>query len=261
MVANLSAATLALLKDPKANQAALDALGFAPEMTAGEGGGGEGQNNQPGTPTGNLLFNNTEPGGGATDVFDKDGNFLRTNQGRGDGAIGWNTLLPALAVAAGGYLGGSYFAGAGEVGATAATTAAGTGVEVGGPMSVGGAAATTLPALGAPAGGGGVGAVLSTLLGSSGLGDAFKSVATGVLISTLLGSKQPGTPATPTPTAPTAPPAPQVAQAPTAADTVNAMKGTGQSGGSPGAAQTMLTGSGGVNPTTLLLGKKTLLGA
>jgi hypothetical protein len=40
----------------------------------------------------------------------------------------------------------------------------------------------------------------------------------------------------------------------------NALIGAGQAGGSPGAAQTMLTGPEGVDPGTLKLGKNTLLG-
>lgn len=40
-----------------------------------------------------------------------------------------------------------------------------------------------------------------------------------------------------------------------------AMTGTGQAGGAPGVAQTLLTGAGGVDPSTIGLGKNTLLGS
>lgn len=39
------------------------------------------------------------------------------------------------------------------------------------------------------------------------------------------------------------------------------MAGTGQAGGAPGVAQTLLTGAGGVDPSTIGLGKNTLLGS
>jgi hypothetical protein len=59
---------------------------------------------------------------------------------------------------------------------------------------------------------------------------------------------------------PTIPAVPQAAQLPTAAQTVSGQAGTGQSGGSPGVAQTFLTGPGGIDPSLLNLGKSTLLG-
>lgn len=39
------------------------------------------------------------------------------------------------------------------------------------------------------------------------------------------------------------------------------MSGTGQAGGAPGVAQTLLTGAGGIDPSTIGLGKNTLLGS
>lgn len=53
---------------------------------------------------------------------------------------------------------------------------------------------------------------------------------------------------------------PQADVAPNTAGAQSAMAGTGQAGGSPGVAQTFLTGASGVDPSTLDLGKKTLLG-
>ena len=59
-------------------------------------------------------------------------------------------------------------------------------------------------------------------------------------------------------TAPQAPP--QASKAPTAASVLKAQQGMGQAGGAPGVAQTFLTGSGGIDPSLLQLGKSTLLG-
>jgi hypothetical protein len=39
------------------------------------------------------------------------------------------------------------------------------------------------------------------------------------------------------------------------------MAGAGQAGGAPGVAQTLLTGAGGIDPSTIGLGKNTLLGS
>ena len=65
-------------------------------------------------------------------------------------------------------------------------------------------------------------------------------------------------PSIPAPAAPIAPP--QASVAPDANDTVKALGGTGQAGGAPGVAQTFLTGPGGVDQSSLLLGKSSLLG-
>ena len=67
-------------------------------------------------------------------------------------------------------------------------------------------------------------------------------------------------PSIPTPAAPIAPPQSQAAQIPDAQNTVKALGGTGQAGGAPGVAQTFLTGPGGVDQGSLLLGKTSLLG-
>lgn len=61
------------------------------------------------------------------------------------------------------------------------------------------------------------------------------------------------------PPAPPTPP-PQESKSPTAVDFRTGVMGAGNSGGSPGAAQTLLTGAGGVDPAELKLGKSTLLG-
>lgn len=57
-----------------------------------------------------------------------------------------------------------------------------------------------------------------------------------------------------------APTTPQSSKAPTAQSVAAGVSGSGQGGGAPGAAQTMLTGSSGISMDDLLLGKKTLLG-
>jgi len=68
---------------------------------------------------------------------------------------------------------------------------------------------------------------------------------------------------TPAPYVPPPAPAPakQVAKAPAASAVRADAEGTGQAGGAPGVAQTMLTGPGGVSLDKLLLGKNSLLGA
>lgn len=68
-------------------------------------------------------------------------------------------------------------------------------------------------------------------------------------------------PSIPPPPQPIAPPESQAAKAPDANSAMRAMNGTGQAGGAPGVAQTFLTGAGGVDQNSLLLGKSTLLGA
>lgn len=67
----------------------------------------------------------------------------------------------------------------------------------------------------------------------------------------------------PTPMAPPAPPPSQAAKTPDAQGVLGQMQGTGQAGGgggTPGVAQTFLTGPGGVDPSKLSLGKSSLLG-
>lgn len=53
---------------------------------------------------------------------------------------------------------------------------------------------------------------------------------------------------------------PQATKAPDAQGVAGQMAGTGQAGGTPGVAQTFLTGATGVDPDMLKLGKSTLLG-
>lgn len=55
-------------------------------------------------------------------------------------------------------------------------------------------------------------------------------------------------------------PASQAAKMPDAGSVRAQQTGTQQAGGSPGVAQTFLTGSGGIDPSLLQLGKTTLLG-
>lgn len=79
-------------------------------------------------------------------------------------------------------------------------------------------------------------------------------MAGGMVVSSMLAPK----PNIPAPQAPITPP--QASSAPQVQGVQAAMGGTGQAGGAPGAASTMLTGAGGVDPNSLSLGKKTLLG-
>lgn len=62
------------------------------------------------------------------------------------------------------------------------------------------------------------------------------------------------------PASPQVPAAPQASQAPDAMGTRASVAGVGQGGGSPGIAQTFLSGAGGVDPSLLQLGRNTLLG-
>jgi hypothetical protein len=55
-------------------------------------------------------------------------------------------------------------------------------------------------------------------------------------------------------------PPPQASKVPEASQVAAGQAGAGQAGGSPGVAQTFLTGPGGVDPSLLQLGKTTLLG-
>ena len=79
----------------------------------------------------------------------------------------------------------------------------------------------------------------------------------GLIGGALLGSMQ-KTPSIPAPPAPEAPP--QASKTPDTQEVLSTMKGTGQAGGSPGVAQTFLSGNGGVDQNSLVLNKKTLLG-
>jgi hypothetical protein len=55
-------------------------------------------------------------------------------------------------------------------------------------------------------------------------------------------------------------PPPQASKSPDVQSVAAGQAGQGQAGGAPGVAQTFLTGSGGIDPSLLQLGKKTLLG-
>jgi len=88
-----------------------------------------------------------------------------------------------------------------------------------------------------------------------------QALMTGLLASSLIGSMQkPASPTTPTPVTPP----PSLTQSQAAVDPtaiLNSLTGVGQGGGQKGVAQTLLSGAGGVDPSTLTLNKKTLLGA
>lgn len=87
-----------------------------------------------------------------------------------------------------------------------------------------------------------------TMLAMAGMSTA------GALVSALL---QPDN-SIPSPPKPDKPP--QASQAPDVQGVRQNTQGMGQSGGAPGAAQTFLTGAGGIDPNSLQLGKTTLLG-
>lgn len=78
----------------------------------------------------------------------------------------------------------------------------------------------------------------------------------GSLLSAIVGSRQ-QTPTIPAPQAPEPPP--QASVTPDTREVLETMKGTGQSGGSPGISTTFLTGAGGVSKDKLTLDRKTLL--
>ena len=115
-------------------------------------------------------------------------------------------------------------------------------------------AKTAAEAAGTAQGGGGL---LSGITGS-------QALMAGLLASSLLGkAQQPA--AIPQPASVSAPPSltptPQ-SQAGVDPNTIlSSLTGVGQGGGQKGIAQTLLTGAGGVDPSTLTLNKKTLLGS
>lgn len=90
----------------------------------------------------------------------------------------------------------------------------------------------------------GIDPVSLTMMAVAGLGSA--------VASQVLAPKQPQIAAPPPP--------PQASKAPDANAVRAGMAGTGQGGGSPGVAQTFLSGVQGVDPSLLTLGKNTLLG-
>jgi hypothetical protein len=100
--------------------------------------------------------------------------------------------------------------------------------------------------------------------GGSGLFDglmggltAGQGVMLGLAASSLLGSMQ-KQPQIPSPAPVTPPPAMQSASTPTSL--LSQLSGVGQGGGQLGVAQTLLSGTNGVDPNSLKLGKNTLLG-
>ena len=129
----------------------------------------------------------------------------------------------------------------GATGATAAGEATG-GVAVD---------AAGLPIEAAKAGGDGL---FSSLM--SGLSPS-QGVMLGLAASSLLGSMQ-KQPQIPSPAPITPPPAMQSASTPTSL--LSQLSGVGQGGGQLGVAQTLLSGTNGVDPNSLKLGKNTLLG-
>ena len=98
------------------------------------------------------------------------------------------------------------------------------------------------------------GAIAGYALGGGALAIAGGALAGGMLMGGLGGQKQPNI------NIGSAGPAPQASKSPSASSVAAGMMGTGQGGGAPGVAQTMLTGAGGIDPTKLALGKNTLLG-
>jgi hypothetical protein len=87
-------------------------------------------------------------------------------------------------------------------------------------------------------------------------------VAGGLLGGLLLGqmTSKPGKSPQMQAAAPPPLPAAQTAKTPDASAVAQGLAGTGQAGGTPGVAQTFLTGPGGIDPSLLQLGKTTLLG-
>ena len=112
----------------------------------------------------------------------------------------------------------------------------------------------------APETGGASAALASAAIGSS-IGGAA-----GGMIDQAHAASNPSSGGSPVQTAPPAPPpAPTQSTQPALAPQVQRVKtaqgGVGQAGGSPGVAQTLLAGPGGVDPGLLTLGKNTLLGS
>jgi hypothetical protein len=89
---------------------------------------------------------------------------------------------------------------------------------------------------------------------------SFLPLGLGAAAGVALASRQraPSLPAMP---APDPVPQSQAAKAPEAADVLKSMQSTGQAGGAPGVAQTLLTGAGGVDQKTLKLAHQSLYGS
>ena len=88
----------------------------------------------------------------------------------------------------------------------------------------------------------------------SGAVTAFGAAVVGSLVANAFA------PDAPTANVPKATPAPQASQAPSVQGVRQSVGGNGQGGGAPGAAGTLLTGAGGIDPKLLQLGKSSLLG-
>ena len=132
---------------------------------------------------------------------------------------------------------------AGEATGGVATDAAGL------PITEGAGGITASEAAGTAAGGG----LLSGITGS-------QALVAGLLASSLLGKAQ-QLATLPQPTGVTAPPSLQTQAGVDPNTILSSLTGVGQGGGQKGVAQTLLTGAGGVDPSTLTLNKKTLLGS
>ena len=165
----------------------------------------------------------------------------------GGGLLAGEAAGEGLAVGEGAAAAGEGAAAAGEAGTVAGEV--GTEGAMAAGEATGGVAvdAAGLPLEAASAGGGGLFDGLT----------ASQGVMAGLAASSLLGSMQ-KQPQIPTPTPVTAPPAMQSASSPTSL--LSQLNGVGQGGGQKGVAQTLLSGTNGVDPTTLALGKNTLLG-
>lgn len=121
---------------------------------------------------------------------------------------------------------------------------------------MGSAVGSLLPIVGAIAGAALAPATFGASLGLGSLAGAGAGAAAGGLAGTagealLGGQKLPSV---------STPPQSQAAQMPNTMAAQQKMAGMGQAGGSPGIAQTFLTGSGGISPNLLKLGSSTLLG-
>lgn len=87
------------------------------------------------------------------------------------------------------------------------------------------------------------------------------AVAIGAIGGAVVSSAMTKTPNIPAPAAPAKPPESQAAKTPDASEVLKGQAGTGQAGGSPGIAQTFLTGSGGVKDTDVKTTRSMLLGS
>lgn len=176
----------------------------------------------------------------------------------------WTNNHPAEVGAAAGLAAGAFMgapallaAGGGEAaaGGTAMGTAAGTlgaADSAAASSALGLSAADVAGTSGAVAGSG-----ATTAAGLGGL-STFQEAQLGLSAASLAKSALAGAPKLAAPAPVTQLPNGPESQGGSAAQA--AMAGTGQAGGAPGVAQTLLTGAGGIDPSTIGLGKNTLLG-